>query len=295
MLYLQFISVIISSIFSYISVILIPISYFGYSIRFVKTDIKDAIISKKIKWSSMRNEENEPYGFFVGWVFFGYRFETSSNPYLYCFCTKKTFEELNVIENIEIINTDSEINIYTASSHRYNHKFVNTQIYISHLIVPRHQQKICMNKIIDKFNENNYVTVFINGSYGSGKSSIGLLLAKELNASFCKEIHFIEPNQMMSNLYNQVSPTKEKPLIIMLDEFDIIIEKIHDNNNIIPHKYLRTQVTNKIQWNTLLDDIKFYYLNIIIILTTNLTREEFISKYDESYIRKGRVNLFETL
>lgn len=303
MFYYQIIPIIISSIISCASLILIPISYFGYSYRTVQTNVKSDIISKKIKWSSIRNEENEPFGFFIGWIFFGYRYETynksdSNNPCLFCFCSLKTFQELNVQENIEIKKTDSKVTTYSAPPHRGQRQFIKSDIIVTYLVARPHQI-LCMDRIIYQLNKYKRCTLYINGPYGAGKSSIGLLLAKKLQASFCKEIHLTEPNQMISSLYNQVAPTKKNPLIIVLEEFDIIINKIHKNdsdnkNDIEQHKWLRTQVTNKTQWNTFLDDVRFHP-NIIIILTTNLSRQEFINKYDESYIRKGRVDLFETL
>jgi deoxyadenosine/deoxycytidine kinase len=136
----------------------------------------------------------------------------------------------------------------------------------------------------------------ISGKQGIGKSTMGILLANKLKGSLCKTYSPIEPGNKLESLYNKVDPTFNNPLIILLDEFDILIDAFH-NNNIILHKNIPIEVHNKITWNSLFDDIKLkLYPNIIVLLTSNLSKEDIEKKYkDKSYIREGRINMYHSL
>jgi hypothetical protein len=62
------------------------------------------------------------------------------------------------------------------------------------------------------------------------------------------------------------------------------------------HADMPTEVYNKTTWNTLLDDINIkLYPYVIIILTSNLSKDEIDLKYDPSYIRNKRVNIYHNL
>jgi DNA mismatch repair protein MutS2 len=83
--------------------------------------------------------------------------------------------------------------------------------------------------------------------------------------------------------------------LLLIDEFDVILDKIH-NNKITMHADMPTEVYNKTTWNTLLDDINIkLYPYVIIILTSNLSKDEIDLKYDPSYIRNKRVNIYHNL
>ena len=83
----------------------------------------------------------------------------------------------------------------------------------------------------------------------------------------------------------------------MLDEFDIILDLFH-NNKIKLHNEMHTEVSSKISWNSLFDDIQSklyplsFYDSYINILTSNLERETLETDYDPSYIRPGRVHVY---
>jgi Cdc6-like AAA superfamily ATPase len=84
-------------------------------------------------------------------------------------------------------------------------------------------------------------------------------------------------------------PTEEKPLILVLEEFDILINKIH-HNLIQMHKHIPIQVKDKTSWNTLFDRIdRGLYPNLIVLLTSNVN-PEYVDNLDKSYLRQGRVN-----
>jgi hypothetical protein len=99
----------------------------------------------------------------------------------------------------------------------------------------------------------------------------------------------------LNSLYSKVEPTKANPLIILIDEVDIIFNKI-TIDLFVQHKSIPTEVHDKITWNRLMDHIQAgIYPNVILVLTSNLTRSEICSKYDNSFIRPGRVDSFHNL
>lgn len=98
---------------------------------------------------------------------------------------------------------------------------------------------------------------------------IGILLAKKLNASIVRSFNPTEPNDNIDNLYSEVNPCEEKPLIIVLDEFDIILKQIHVG--VESHKYMPIQVKDKSSWNIFLDNISLgIYPHIILLLTSKM-------------------------
>jgi len=62
------------------------------------------------------------------------------------------------------------------------------------------------------------------------------------------------------------------------------------------HKNIPIEIYNKITWNNLFDDINLnLYPHLILILTTNLSKETLDSQYDSSYTRLGRVDIICSL
>jgi hypothetical protein len=109
------------------------------------------------------------------------------------------------------------------------------------------------------------------------------------------KVHYIDtfnpttPGDEFSKIYRKINPTSNSPLIIVLEEIDIIIDEIYDN---IPnHKYIPIQIRNKLGWNIWFDKLdKGFYPHVYVIMTTNKPINYF-DKLDESYMRNNRVNL----
>jgi hypothetical protein len=145
------------------------------------------------------------------------------------------------------------------------------------------------------YNKNKYCVSLNDGDIGKGKTMTAYLLAKVLQASVCKSYSPIIPGDTIDNLYDFVEPTYEEPLIIILDEFDDTLKKIHDKN-IQEHRTFRTQIYNKTSWNSFLDDINLgIYPYVILLLISNKNIDKLNEEFDPSYIRNKRVNLFFTL
>lgn len=280
-------------------ILLLPFKLFGYQYYCISDLSTITIISKKIKYSIARNEQNEAIGFFIDFYYVGFITEKGhkENPYyLYCLCKEKQFNEL--IKNDYGSNDDNEkqpentIPLYIRKGNHFFLEYKKRNL-ICTKFVARKQQIGVIEKIKSYYNKNNNCVAMISGSPGSGKSVIGILLAKELNGSLCKTYSPITPGDTLENIYNTVAPTKQNPLIILLDEFDVIIDDIH-HKRVQMHKDIPIEVYNKITWNNLLDDISIIYPYTIIVLTTNLNRS-IIESYDKSYVRQHRVNIFANL
>ena len=156
---------------------------------------------------------------------------------------------------------------------------------------PTENQKAIVNDIILNFNKKKHLVVAISGPSGSGKSTVGLLLAKQMKGSYVNTIDPTEPGNSLMGCY---SCAEDDPFIIVIEEFDTLIKKIH-NEKCKFHNDVPTPVHNKTTWNRMLDDIdRGLFPNLIIVLTSN-TDIKNIDDLDPSYLRKGRCDARYTL
>jgi hypothetical protein len=155
--------------------------------------------------------------------------------------------------------------------------------------IPRGQQGQIVSSIIDDYMKRRHTVAYIHGKPGTGKSMVGILVANEFSSSFCNTFKPWQPGDTLGSLISEVEPTPQKPLVIVFDEIDMALTKIH--NGIPPHKHIPIAVEDKSGWNHMLDSIqRGMYPNMILIITSN-RGPEFIEALDPSYIRKQRVDL----
>ena len=151
-------------------------------------------------------------------------------------------------------------------------------------------QKQAADKIIALYEKQNFLTSYIYGKTGTGKTILAYLIAKQLGCSMCDTYNPTDPGDLFINIYSKVSPTGNKPLLILLDEIDIYIKNIHEEN-IPKHRKVPTQIYNKSTWNNFFDKIDMgLYPNLIVILCSNRTKRE-LDNLDVSYLRKGRLHV----
>lgn len=249
-------------------------------------------INKLSKKSTILDDDGDIDSFIWGFPYIGYvKIPNGGNNMkneIYILTTEKYFKKITTNEEKISENDDNMIVVWE----KYGGCFKWLQYGKRELNIdksPMKYQKDIMSKIEEEYNKKSFATVYLHGKPNNGKSMIGLLLAKKLNASFCNEFNVIAPGDMLSELYSKVMPTKNKPLIIVLEEYDAILWQIH--NGIKPHKEIPIQATNKSEINSLFDRINMpYYPNIIVIMTSNKHPDE-IDKWDNSYLRNGRVNM----
>ena len=149
-------------------------------------------------------------------------------------------------------------------------------------------QERVVEKIEGLFMKKPYLSILLHGKPGSGKSILGLFLAKKFNGMYCDTMNPFGPGDTLHNIYSEAEVDKKHPLIIVLDEIDIHLEALH--KGIPMHKNLDILVKDKTGWNRMLDAIqKGMFKHLILVCTTNKT-PEYIKSIDPSYIREGRMD-----
>lgn len=291
----------------------IPLILFNYlGIRFYKinNNKKIPMLISRLGHNSSYIEDDNPRGWIFGKYYIGYISQKECNNNLngkaisiWILCTKKFYYNINDTNyispsNISNKKTDDEepekepiksIKVYERRGNfswlEYNNRELNVEKYNS-----RPEQQKIIDDIIIHYQINKSIVTIIWGQAGSGKSMIPLLLAKQLNGSFCDSYNPTEPGDDITIIYNTVMPTPDKPLILVLEEFDIMITRVH-NNNIKSHDNIPVQMHDKTSWNSLYDRIdRGFYPNLILVLTSN-SDPKIIDDLDPAYIRDGRVNL----
>ena len=134
---------------------------------------------------------------------------------------------------------------------------------------------------------NRLITI-IAGPNGTGKSQIAKQFAKAMNATVCDDYNPSRQGENFITLIKNVKPSKETPLVILIEEFDKIITKIHE-----PAKDKFTgliqSMTDKPSYNMFMDRLSEYD-NVFLVITMNSSFKQ-IDDMDISYTRYGRVDL----
>ena len=153
----------------------------------------------------------------------------------------------------------------------------------------REEQAAIMKQIMKRLQTHRHCVAYIHGPPGTGKSMLGLLIANTTNGSFCNTLKPWQPGDTLQSLYGEVEPSASSPLVIVFDEVDSVLIRVHEG--ITLHKNVPTQIVDKVGWNHLLDEIQRGMCpNTILLLTSNKS-PDFIRTLDPSYIREGRVDL----
>ena len=190
------------------------------------------------------------------------------------------------------IEKKSHITVIQRVGSYYNTDFSQRSILIG--FKPSHSQAQVIGRIKDAFHKERSCVAFLHGPPGTGKSMVGLLLADSLGGKICSNLQPWQPGNTLVTLHNEASPTKERPLIVMIDEVDIALMKIHCGS-ITPHKNIPIAITDKSSWNRFLDEINRGMYPWTILLMTANRGPDFVRGLDPSYIRAGRVNIIEEL
>lgn len=194
-----------------------------------------------------------------------------------------------VISNLDdSVSPKTDITVYERLGSFANPWFKRRILKIQ-AMQPRLVQDVVIQTIKEHYDVHKHTVAYIHGPPGTGKSAIGILLTNMFKSSYCNNLKLWQPGDNLASLYADVEPTDSSPLIIVFDEFDIPLQKIHAG--ILTHPKLPIQIANKNGWNQLMDEIHIgIYPNIIILLISNQP-PHFIRSLDPSYIREGRVDL----
>ena len=261
--------------------------------------IVSLILNKLPKRSSV-NENDKMSGFiwgsrpYVGYISVITTQNDSSKTEIWILTTFSYYKEISEHEKK---NTDEKrvpinIDIYERRGHYFWLDYKKREFDITKYVPFEHQLPI-IKKLVEGYHRNVYnkQVAFLYGNPGSCKSFISILLGKAFKSiSLCDSWNPTEPGDDFGNLYNTVCPTYDKPLIVVLEEGDRMIQAIH-HEKIVKHKSVPIQIYDKTTWNTLFDKFdRGFYPNTILIITSNQDAS-FIDKLDPSYIREGRTDL----
>jgi hypothetical protein len=283
------------------TLIFIPAKFFGISLYYIKEREDCQRIQKKINnFASHITDGGKGYGYS-----FGYWYALSlsisergdgNNYTCYMIATKESFEYLTKNTDTPIqfpgkMKYAESIGVIERCGSYQNPYYRRRDLTIS--LTPRRSQQVIMDEVVREYNETGHVITLLHGPPGTGKSMIGILITNVLKGIYCNSLKPWQPGDTLAYIYNDCEPTREKPLVIVFDEFDGPLLQIH-KGNIVRHKDTPISVEDKAGWNKMLDEIqRGMYPNLILLLTTNKT-PDFIRQLDPSYIREGRVNhIFE--
>ena len=235
------------------------------------------------------NGRNQPSGFFIGKKYYGY-IEIKDGTTITLYTKEDTYNSLMEQETETEIKIEqviqkpkNKINVFIRKGTYRSLYYSSMRLDLSHINPIGDQQQV-IESIKTFYNKNERASIFIHGVTGAGKSTIGYLLAKELNATYCHTFNPTEPGDCLSNLMVDIR-TQDDPVVIVIEEIDVLIKKIDEGiekNGDIP-----IEIHNKTTWNNFMDDLIFY--KIILIFTSNTSKEE-LDKIDSSYLRKGRID-----
>lgn len=116
------------------------------------------------------------------------------------------------------------------------------------------------------------VTALLYGPVGCGKSQIAYFLAQRLKGAVCATYNPVDPADSLSYLHMKASPTRNKPLIVVIDEWDTIVTMAFKT----PGKWrpksgkFIPDIWNKQSHNSFTDSLNMYE-NTIFLLTMNAT------------------------
>lgn len=139
--------------------------------------------------------------------------------------------------------------------------------------------------------------VAISGDIGCGKSYIGRLVCRLLmvderkRPKLCDNFRPTELGHYFESMCHDLQATFDQPSIIIIDEFDKIIQLIHTERTPdarIGSHYLKQPVMDKASYTTLLDKMGECQ-NVIVICTLN-TSFETLDELDRAYLRDGRIH-----
>lgn len=186
---------------------------------------------------------------------------------------------------------DRSIKLYLTGTY-YSDDYEEVIFPMPYNFTPRDYQSQII-KIINQEYQNHPFSicrVLISGQKNLGKSMVAKFLAKELKTSLCFDINLLLPGSPLINLYQQSSPDKDKPLIIQLDEFDIMIKNIHENKNIKSVNWASNKIQDKSSYNTFMSEYTLCLPYVIYVATTNEDFEWF-DELDTSYTSPNRFDL----
>lgn len=274
---------------------------FGYHLFEVKSQHAITQILSNLPKRSSIISDGDMRGWVCGLFYVGYIKETST-PHekitVYLFTSTVQYEKLTkkVESDTPADDTTFPLTIWKREENYWNLTYRPLLVDMNKALATASVQQIrVLDRIVDHYQKTGVCVAFISGAPYAGKSYLSYLLAEKLGGTFCKTFDPTSPGDVLNLVYKKANPTKSNPLIIALEEVDVLLDKIH-NNKCYFHKEIPTDVHNKSTYNSFMDDVDLkMYKNTIFVMTSNKTLEEIGINLDTSYLREGRTNIRDTL
>lgn len=257
-------------------------------------------IQKNITYSTHKTSEKGAYGYCFGRWFFGYVNRSYGDWSITLLANEQTFKRLTQTQQVEETvklnytslekeeNNPTNLRLIKKGGTFGNSYFSKREVEVGFL-EPLPQQQTILEQIQLNQERFGYSIVFLHGPPGTGKSMIAHILAQRAKGHLFTNLNLVEPGTVFDELYTFASPTKSKPLIVLLDEVDILLKQIHEQK-VLMHKHYPSQIQDKSGWNRFLDSIQIgLFPNLILLMTSNKSPEE-INKLDPCYLRENRVD-----
>lgn len=257
--------------------IVLPIigNIFGFAVYRIK-GTKVEKFQKLVKLQSGSDVEGKPEGYIVGYWFAGYCNEYTEQKEFVIFCHSSLLLKLKKTSPRDEINTETFMSLTEGKTsnqtcmynieepekaiNRYyregtfNYLSYSCQDFYPKRIVANEKQTVAIDAMMSEYKSSEsekskvpkeYCVSLFTGPPGTGKSSIALLLATTLrkthnNVTFVDTFCPTDPGDSFDNMYNKVGPTKENPLVVVLEEVDNIVVRLRPDslNKIEQHKHV---------------------------------------------------------
>jgi hypothetical protein len=273
---------------------------YGIRLYYIKRREESTRIQKRLQGScSHTTDGGRGFGYSVGYWYIASISGESSESTVYLIATEASYKALTrdmdeplaeANDSMEELKPKRKICIYERTG-SYENPWWRRRERDAYDI-PTEEQAALIAEIKANQKKHRHTVVLLHGPPCTGKSMMGVLLANEYGSSLCETLKPWQPGDNIGLLHSEVEPSQEKPLVIVFNEIDAALLKIHEG--IVPHEKIPIAVSDKTGWNGMFDNIdRRMYQDVILIMTSNRD-PEFIDSLDSSYIREGRVDfIFE--
>jgi hypothetical protein len=206
---------------------------------------------------------NEPCGLILGKWFMAYiniidNGYGGTNKIINLLCRDETLKQLK--SPLDSQNTSGSSETKEKSEDGYEYLFITGPPQWPHWnkqrrtmkddIKPNPQQQKIIEAILEFGKKNQSAVVLLHGPPGTGKSKTVQFLANQIHALYTDIFRPTEPGDLLDYLILSAEPTSEKPLIIVIEEVDRILQKILIGPpTLTAPATARTEVMNLSDWN----------------------------------------------
>jgi hypothetical protein len=130
------------------------------------------------------------------------------------------------------------------------------------------------------------------GKPGIGKSTVPRLVTERLkrtNDTYLYTLNPCTPGESIVKARDYAGLCTEDLCVVVIEEFDCVLDRLGKVH--VGETTATAMVTDKQSWNNMMDYIA-YVPNVLLIMTTNRSKEELRDLYDASLTRDGRVSAF---